>query len=42
VRIRTTPGEAKFDAEEWQAIQSQMDDRGKSQRGVPRAKDPAR
>jgi Recombinase/Resolvase, N terminal domain len=35
-------GEVKADAEKWEAVQAQMDERGKQQRGVPRAKDPSR
>jgi hypothetical protein len=42
LRISKQVGEAKFDAERWQAIQEQMDQRGNNQRGIARAKDPAR
>jgi len=40
--IKKQVGEAKFEAEKWQAIQDQMDRRGQVQRGIPRVKDPAR
>jgi hypothetical protein len=35
-------GIASFDAQKWQDVQAQMDARGKHQRGVRRAKDPAK
>ena len=42
VRISKLVGEAQFDPAKWQAIQQQMDQRGQTQRGIARAKDPAR
>jgi hypothetical protein len=42
LRVSRPVGEAQFDPERWQAIQRQMEERGRSQRGIPRAKDPAR
>jgi hypothetical protein len=42
LRVSKPVGEANFDPERWQAIQRQMEERGSSQRGIPRAKDPAR
>ncbi|HEY7308435.1 MAG TPA: recombinase family protein [Gemmataceae bacterium] len=42
LRISKQVGEAKFDPEQWQEIQRQMVERGKNQRGIARAKDPAR
>ncbi len=42
VRVCKPVGEAQFDPERWQAIQRQMDERGRNQRGIPRAKDPGR
>jgi hypothetical protein len=42
LRIRKTVGEAQCDPKQWEAIQQQMDVRGRNQRGLPRAKDPAR
>ena len=40
--VERQAGEAKSDPEKWRAVQIQMDERGKQQRGVPRAKDPSR
>jgi DNA invertase Pin-like site-specific DNA recombinase len=37
-----TGSAARFDVERWEAIQEQQLARGRAQRGVPRAKDPAR
>ncbi len=42
LRIRKEVGEPKFDQQRWATIQQQMDDRGRCQRSVPRAKDPSR
>ena len=42
LRTSKQVGEAKFDSEQWQEIQQQMNTRGRNQRGIPRAKDPAR
>ena len=41
LRIRKDVGEAQCSPEQWQAIQTQMDERGRNQRGVSR-KDPGR
>jgi DNA invertase Pin-like site-specific DNA recombinase len=42
LRTKKLVGEAKFDPDQWQAIQSQIAERSRNQRGVPRAKDLAR
>jgi hypothetical protein len=42
LRVERQVGESQFDRERWAAIQQQMDERGQSQRGIRRAKDPAR
>jgi hypothetical protein len=42
LRVRKQVGEAQFDLEQWQGIQRQMAERGGTQRGIPRAKDPTR
>jgi hypothetical protein len=42
LRISKQVSEAHFDAARWQAIQRQMRERGRTQGGLPRAKDPAR
>jgi hypothetical protein len=42
LRTSRRVGEVKFDPGRWEAIQLQMDERGETQRGVARAKDPAR
>jgi hypothetical protein len=42
LRISKQVGPGHFDPQTWQKIQRQMDERGSSQRGIPRAKDPAR
>jgi DNA invertase Pin-like site-specific DNA recombinase len=42
LRVRKPVGGAQFDPERWHAIQDGIEDRGKKQCGVPRAKDPGR
>src|SRR5262245_44150482 len=42
LQVRKQVGESQFEAERWAAIQEQMDERGRRQAGVRRAKDPAR
>jgi hypothetical protein len=40
--ITKSVGEAQFDSEKWSSIQRIAEERGRNQRGIPRAKDPAR
>jgi hypothetical protein len=42
LQVRRQVGAGQFDAERWAAIQQQMDERGRGQRGIRRAKDPAK
>jgi len=42
LRVRKQVGVAQFDRERWHAIQDRMHELGRNQRGIPRAKDPAR
>jgi hypothetical protein len=42
LRVSKRVGQAQFDPERWQAVQQQIEERGQTQRGIPRAKDPAR
>lgn len=42
LRISKQVGETKYDMEQWRDIQTQMQERGRTQRGIARAKDPAR
>ena len=42
LRISKTVGQPQFDRNRWSAIQSQIHDRGQSQRGIRRAADPSR
>ena len=42
LRTRKQIGEGQFDPKTWAEIQRQMDSRGRNQRGLPRARDPAR
>jgi Recombinase len=42
LRIMRKVGEIQFDVKRWNAVQDQMKQRGQNQRGVPRAKNPAR